>query len=140
MMQSISDVWKLGGVRHDWEKYMDSFWFWTLGAYEVTRTMDQHSAACFSNRLQKNIKTQKKILVELRVPFAKQEYAGEGRKGSLSSLTSARLHGDFGFGYIIKGERYLSNDVVASFSNFIDSIEDCDIISHMPQREPHEKD
>lgn len=56
------------------------FWLWVLGAYEVIRTMDQHSA-CFSEQLAAEIKAFKGRLNTLRIPFAKQEIARSGTPG-----------------------------------------------------------
>jgi len=48
------------------------FWFWTLGAYEVVRTMCG-AKKCLSGELLENLSQLKKKLSVLRIPFAKQE-------------------------------------------------------------------
>jgi len=54
------------------------FWLWVLGAYEVIRTMSQASV-CFDAVLNTQIASTKRYLAKIRVPFAKQEYAGGSR-------------------------------------------------------------
>jgi hypothetical protein len=51
-------------------------WFWTLGAYEVIRTIDQ-SKECFSNEFILEIKELKKVLAKVRMPSAKMEKQGK---------------------------------------------------------------
>ena len=63
------------------------FWLWILGAYEVTRTMCQ-ADSCFSPSATQSLKSFKKKIAELRIPFAKQEYATRGRKAPIRSEAS----------------------------------------------------
>lgn len=51
-------------------------WFWTLGAYEVVRTMCQASE-CFSPELASQLGSLKKELVQARMPAAKMEQPGK---------------------------------------------------------------
>ncbi|MHC4395776.1 MAG: hypothetical protein ACYS1A_08985 [Planctomycetota bacterium] len=51
-------------------------WLWTLGAYEVVRTMCQ-AKKCFSNTFFKRISGLKKTLTEVRMPAAKMEKKGK---------------------------------------------------------------
>lgn len=50
-------------------------WLWTLGAYEVVRTMCQ-AKACFSDRILSELISLKKTLATVRMPAAKMEKAG----------------------------------------------------------------
>jgi hypothetical protein len=52
------------------------FWLWILGAYEVVRTMDG-ARQCFSARVAGQLTDLKAKLKLLRIPFAKQELAGQ---------------------------------------------------------------
>jgi hypothetical protein len=54
------------------------FWLWLLGAYEVVRTMSQ-ARSCFVPSVSEKLRVMKKGLAKLRIPFAKQEYAGQMR-------------------------------------------------------------
>ena len=54
------------------------FWLWVLGAYEVTRTMDQ-ARDCFEPMFAQEVHALKERLAVLRIPFAKQEYSKENR-------------------------------------------------------------
>ncbi|MGJ0511003.1 hypothetical protein [Methylocystis sp.] len=56
----------------------DGFWFWTLGGYEVLRTMDENSN-CFEAALGDEIRRLKRLLAEIRMPFAKQKYRGKNQ-------------------------------------------------------------
>lgn len=51
-------------------------WFWTLGAYEVIRTMCQ-SKICFSESFYKKISELKNDLAKARIPSAKMEKKGK---------------------------------------------------------------
>ena len=53
-------------------KASDLTWYWTLGAYEVVRTMDQ-SKKCFSPEFMQKIGGLKKELSKVRMPAAKME-------------------------------------------------------------------
>jgi hypothetical protein len=51
-------------------------WLWTLGAYEVVRTMCQ-AKSCFSDRTMDQLTHLKKTLSAVRMPAPKMEKAGE---------------------------------------------------------------
>jgi hypothetical protein len=51
-------------------------WLWTLGAYEIVRTMCQ-AETCFSGRVMPDLKRLKKTLSRVRVPNAKMERPGQ---------------------------------------------------------------
>ncbi|CAH2400529.1 hypothetical protein [Mesorhizobium ventifaucium] len=53
-------------------KAYDFFWFWTLGAYEIVRTMDENRS-CFSSLLAADTNALKLRLAVIRMPFAKQQ-------------------------------------------------------------------
>jgi len=57
------------------QKASDLMWFWTLGAYEVIRTISQ-AKDCFSDRFSKRIIDLKKDLSIARMPSAKMEKRG----------------------------------------------------------------
>lgn len=60
-------------------------WFWTLGAYEVVRTISQ-AKICFSDTFITKIHELKKQLAAVRMPSAKMEEQGE--KKSVNSNRS----------------------------------------------------
>jgi hypothetical protein len=51
-------------------------WLWTLGAYEVVRTMSQANV-CFSESFNKKLSKLKKELAKARMPSAKMEKQGK---------------------------------------------------------------
>ncbi len=51
-------------------------WLWTLGSYEVIRTMHQ-AKSCFSERVQEELFVLKKRLSVVRMPNAKMEKVGK---------------------------------------------------------------
>jgi hypothetical protein len=53
-------------------------WFWTLGAYEVVRTMCQ-AQNCFSAQVSGELSSLKKELAQARMPAAKMEAPGKKR-------------------------------------------------------------
>ncbi|NII28110.1 hypothetical protein HB364_23710 [Pseudoflavitalea sp. X16] len=62
-----------------------SFWFWSLGAYEVVRTISQ-AKDCFSTTFLDKINILKKQLSIVRMPSAKMEE--QGRKKPVNSNRS----------------------------------------------------
>lgn len=58
------------------ERAESLMWFWTLGAYEVVRTMCQ-AEECFSERTFVQLRPLKKRLATIRMPAAKMEKAGK---------------------------------------------------------------
>lgn len=57
------------------ERAESLLWLWTLGAYEIVRTMDQ-AKRCFSARVQAQLRALKTELAEARMPAAKMEKRG----------------------------------------------------------------
>ncbi len=51
-------------------------WFWTLGAYEIIRTMSETND-CFSERINEKLKTLKRELAKARMPSSKMEKKGK---------------------------------------------------------------
>lgn len=94
------------------------FWLWVLGAYEVTRTMDQHGA-CFSDRLASEAKAFKRRLAVVRIPFAKQEIAGTAEpvstEGSISEIDLETKDIRFTIGDTTVSIRELAKDFIAFF-------------------------
>jgi hypothetical protein len=67
------------------ERAESLMWLWTLGAYEVVRTMCQ-AKSCFSPRVLDGLTQLKKTLSTVRMPAAKMEKPG--RKAPVSSNRS----------------------------------------------------
>ena len=61
-------------------------WLWTLGAYEVVRTMCQ-ARSCFSERVNSDLMQLKKSLAKVRMPDAKME-----KPGKKLPVTSDSIH------------------------------------------------
>ena len=51
-------------------------WFWTLGAYEIVRTMSE-TKDCFSKRINTKLNHLKTILAKARMPSSKMEKKGK---------------------------------------------------------------
>lgn len=60
-------------------------WFWTLGAYEVVRTMSQ-AKKCFSESAMIRINETKKHFARARMPAAKMEPERKKRSSSLDAM------------------------------------------------------
>jgi hypothetical protein len=67
----------------------DLMWLWTLGAYEVTRTICQ-AHACFAARFLAEVGELKAALERVRVPNTKMEKIKYDRKGTTIPVTSDR--------------------------------------------------
>jgi hypothetical protein len=70
------------------ERAESLMWLWTLGAYEVVRTMCQ-AEDCFSIKVFAELQKLKKSLSEVRMPAAKMEKPG-GKRGKEVPVTSNR--------------------------------------------------
>jgi hypothetical protein len=110
------------------------FWLWTLGAYEVVRTMCQpRTEACFSASAWAQLRALKREISQLRIPFAKQEYAGRnvpiGAENSVAGISSDRPDVTF----LIEGRKFSARDMISSFERFFDSIKRNDILMDLRQ-------
>ena len=112
---------KLDGYDKDIVDFNDTygqFWLWVLGAYEVIRTLDQQSES-FDPGFAKNLKEIKIFLAEVRMPFAKQEYRGNG--GTIrGDLSVVGFEQDMKFE--IAGNPVSSREVIIQFTDFVESI------------------
>ena len=104
-----------------------SFWLWTLGAYEIVRTMAQ-AKSCFSIKVNKRVLHYKRKIAKIRVPFAKQEYQGKNRpifnEASISGMDIKK--GDMFF--TVEGVEYSIRTLMKEFRDLMASIKGSDII------------
>lgn len=107
------------------------FWFWVLGAFEVFRTMDQHGT-CFAPEVAKTIKSMKKHLATIRVPFAKQELSG--RRGPIDGENSMSRFGGGSPGFTIDGKTYDMLETIADVIGLLNAIRLEDIIAGIPRQ------
>ncbi|MCV2872339.1 hypothetical protein OEZ71_08530 [Defluviimonas sp. WL0050] len=98
----------------------DLFWLWTLGAYEVTRTMCQNKA-CFDPSLHQGLLDLKHYLAELRMPFAKQELARSGQPVSRENSITG-IHEQLGMAFEVRGVVYHTIEVMDRFTRFVAKI------------------
>ena len=104
------------------------FWLWTLGAYEVIRTMHQVKD-CFAERIHLELFQLKKTLAIVRMPSAKMEKAGKK-----IPITSNRSASGFEFKTkdLIVGDpedSKLARNLLTEFSCFIASLKKSDILT-----------
>ena len=103
------------------------FWLWVLGSYEVTRTMSQAESS-FSNPLAVKLKTFKKKVSSLRMPFAKQEYPNKRRpikaEASISGIDTQT--GDLKFE--VRGKVLSMRSFVNEFESLFSSVRLADIL------------
>lgn len=67
----------------------DLMWLWTLGAYEVARTMSQ-AHTCFAPRLLRELSRLKSELEQVRVANTKMERVNYDRRASPTAIPSDR--------------------------------------------------
>ncbi len=108
------------------------FWLWVLSSYEVTRTMSQ-AETCFSSSLANKVKSFKKKVSTLRMPFAKQEYPGEKQP----IKTEASIYGiDTQIGdlkFEVKGKIVSMRDLINEFEMLVKNISRADILKRHEQ-------
>ena len=97
------------------------FWLWLLGAYEVVRTMAQ-APECFSPNLVEELRKLKKRLSKIRMPFAKQEIAGQDVPvyNELSIADVEANPADLVF--VVQSERISARSLVEDFIANFDAI------------------
>jgi hypothetical protein len=98
------------------------FWMWVLGAYEVTRTVGQ-AKDCFSPSAHSRIVTFKRHIAGLRIPFAKQEYAGDSKsplqsEQSIYGIDSAQKD----FSFEVREAVFWGRDLLDQFEALVASI------------------
>lgn len=113
----------------DFQRVYDFFWFWTLGAYEVLRTMDQN-ADCFASAVATKIKATKQHLATLRMPFAKQELKARG--GPIGGENSVTGFKNKSFQFSVGGVHFDARETMASVCDLLGSIRREDILQPMP--------
>ena len=103
------------------------FWLWTLGAYEVVRTMTQAKSS-FSATVHEKLLNYKRKISKIRIPFAKQEYQGKKKpifnEASISGMDETK--GDMFFR--VEGTEYSIRSLMEEFRILMSSINRSDII------------
>jgi hypothetical protein len=105
-------------------------WLWTLGAYELIRTMSQASV-CFSSDIFDQIQELKQELAIARMPSAKMEKKGE--KVPVSSNRSPDGWDIEARDLILgdpEGQYLLARMIFKKYENVMFSIKPSDIIKH----------
>ncbi len=124
---SVSDN-KDGSIRVErFSEVYGKFWLWTLGAFEVVRTMVS-AKVCFSDDVQKQLLSFKNKLVKLRIPFAKQQLAGrkEAIRGEASISGFDGKKKDFFF--TIGDEEYWVREIIQEFNSMVKDIKRKDVL------------
>ncbi len=129
-LNEISSDW-YSGICKDFNEYYDLFWLWTLGAYEVLRTMDQHKQ-CFGEETAAATNQMKKDVAKLRMPFAKQELAGKKDKPIRGENSGVAITSR-GITFSVEGNEYASNIFVRKVLDHLESIKLENIKSAIPK-------
>ncbi|TSE13456.1 hypothetical protein C1D09_003845 [Mesorhizobium intechi] len=116
-------------VFNEWQRATDFFWFFTLGAYEVLRTMDQHNR-CFVPLVGSKITEMKRRIAPLRMPFAKQEYQGGG--GPIGGENSIVGFKNGSFQYRVGDTVFDVRETMAAVCDFLGGIKRDDVLAAMP--------
>jgi hypothetical protein len=122
----------------DLMKAYDFFWFWTLGAYEVVRTMDENRS-CFSPQLAARTEALKLRLAGIRMPFAKQQLANRpalGKRRPIRGENSVVGWGEKSLVFKIDGETFDSRSLVSEVAEFFAGIKREDVLYAIRISEP----
>jgi len=101
------------------------FWFWVLGAFEITRTMNE-GKSCFTSEAHNKISNIKKTLTEIRSPFAKQKLTG----GNPIHFENCPYKFDYitkDYCYLIDNKQIWVKKLISEFDEFISGISPTDI-------------
>lgn len=107
------------------------FWLWVLGSYEMTRTLSEYKE-CFSERFQVEIAKFKGSISVLRIPFAKQQFQGRGRRpisGEASVYGSDSTKKDLSFQ--IDGKKIWVRSMLAEFDSFVGAVTIDDVLGDL---------
>lgn len=104
------------------------FWLWTLGAYEVVRTMDQ-AQRCFSATAAQRIGHYKRRIAKVRVPFAKLELAGKRQPVSAELSITGFDFASRDLRFDIDGSAVSPRRLIEDFENLIESITRQDVLA-----------
>lgn len=117
------------------------FWLWVLGAYEVVRVM-AGSENCFSQPVVDHLGSVKKMLEQIRMPFAKQELQGTSKRRPGEKSKGKPIYGELSYysisgdrkdyAFKIKGALVWMRPTIEEFQRFIRSIKRTDILSSLP--------
>ncbi len=117
-------------------EYYDLFWLWTLGAYEVLRTMAAHPG-CFSGEAFSRILSLKMQAANLRVPFAKQELRGQKRGAANRFYSENSIKGvENGLTFVINDQHIESEQFMDEVLRGMRAIQPEDIVKEMPINRP----
>jgi hypothetical protein len=119
----------LHGVDHnDLLEVYGLFWLWTLGAFELTRTMST-AKKCFVPEMHKKLDNLRAHLAMIRNPFAKQQPRGKRQpirgEASISDIDGTKK--DICFS--AEGNKFWVRDEIRTFEDLIESITIKDILA-----------
>jgi hypothetical protein len=120
------------------ERAESLMWLWTLGAYEVVRTMHQ-ARESFGERARQELAGLKRTLATVRMPAAKMEKPGKGNRPVTSNRSPS--------GWDPENRDLLINDpeetpaisarwLISEFDRVICSITPADVLSHHGSKPP----
>lgn len=119
-----------GQIEGPHEEFYGNLWLWVLAAYEVVRTMAQ-ARHCFSRDAHARILAYKRTLATLRIPFAKQEFAGSREvisgEASIYGFDFARRDVQFQ----VRGVALSVRDLITQFDDLIGSLTISDILADL---------
>jgi hypothetical protein len=138
MLNASITVQENGEIRFErFTKLYGQFWLWTLGAFEVIRTMAS-AKACFSDDAHSRLDKFKGKLAKLRSQFAKQKIKHNQKinrreevmpgEPSVSGIDGKKK--DISFS--IQGETYWARSLINEFSELVKSIKREDILMSFP--------
>jgi hypothetical protein len=103
-----------------------SFWLWTLGAYEVVRTMVQ-AKSCFTPEVHRRLMCYKRKIAKIRIPFTKQEFQGKNKPiFNEASMSGMNIKTGNMF-FTIDKVKYSSKALMKEFHKLMKSIASSDI-------------
>ena len=103
-----------------------SFWLWTLGAYEVVRTMAK-AKSCFKPEVHERLICYKRKIAKIRIPFTKQEYQGKNKPIFNEASMSGMDIETGNMSFTIDNVKYSSKALMKEFRELMKSITSSDI-------------
>ena len=105
------------------------FWLWVLGAFEIVRTMCQ-AEKCFAQSLVAELKSLKRLLRAIRIPFAKQELPGHksapvGGEPSICGINTSPPDMRFK----VQGQLISARELISEFERVFGGITKADILA-----------
>lgn len=118
---ALKNAWEREGVMKSSPHLVyGKFWLWVLGSYEVTRTLRAQTAKEYP-LLSARFREFEVYIKGLRIPMAKQEFAGQGGSAWRATFADSFSFDPSDIHFSVKDEKYSALDAMDRFEKVMGS-------------------